>query len=159
VRGCYDDATLAALIRDTIETRLPAPSRKKIMEYVCDSHKGTTTGKGMRFEALSRWPKMGTCAGMNLDRGHAIRLKAPYLKKASPEEITEVINSEQHAEGIRFAGSNECGLDVEERLLTWGFHGSDTECERSELIRFYDEIIRCAEKLQSKGSDDECSFQ
>lgn len=154
VRGHYDDAALARLIRETIFQVLPAASRRKIIEYVCDTNQSTATGKGMRFEALRRWPGKGVCAGMNMDQGHAIRLHAPTLRKLTRESISEVIahelaHTEQYAEKLPFINQNARELDVEERLQRWGVKQRDFRHERRLLTSQCNTIIQFAEDAKA----------
>jgi len=153
VRGRCDDAALAQAIRDTFD-RIPAPSRRKIVEYVC-SHDGvSTTGKGMRFEALGRWPGMGNYDGMNMDWGHVIRLRASYVRRADTEDLAQTIahelaHTEQKAEDVYFDLDDECERDVEERLKSWGFDSGTTEDHERTLRNTYDMIIELAERGKS----------
>jgi hypothetical protein len=153
VRGCCDDSALAHVIRGTFD-KLPEPSRRKITEYVLSDHT-YVTGQGMRFEALGRWPGMGSCQGMNLDRGHAIRLRASYVKQASIESLVgtvahELAHTEQWAEGLFFESDDECERDVEARLRAWGLDNGATESDRQELLFEIDQIIKYAEEMKRK---------
>ncbi len=152
-RGCCDDSALAQLIRDTFE-KVPPPSRQKIIDYVM-SDEGYATGKGMRFEALGRWPGMRACQGMNLDRGHAIRLRASYVKRASIESLVstvahELAHSEQWADGLFFEYEDECERDVEARLRAWGFDDGATETDRHDLLFEIDQVIKYAKRMKKK---------
>ena len=148
MRGCCDDEALAQAIRDTFD-RIPERSRRKIVDYVCSNRGFLKSPSGLRFEALGRWPGMGNCIGMNMDGGHAIRLRASFVRSASAEQLVEVIahelaHTEQHAEERLFDLSDECERDVEERLRTWGFENGSTEADRTSLDDTFDEIIRKA---------------
>jgi hypothetical protein len=92
-RGYCDDKALADAIRHAFD-KVPLPSRNNIMAYLLSSPPNSTTGKGMRLEALGRWPGMGQCNGMNMDRGHAIRFRASYVKRATGESLLESIAHE-----------------------------------------------------------------
>jgi hypothetical protein len=153
VRERCDDTALAQAIRDTLG-KVPLPSRQKIIDYVL-SDETYTTGKGMRFEALGRWPGMRTCQGMNMDRGHAIRLRASYVKQASVESLIgtiahELAHTEQWAEGRFFESDDECERDVEARLRTWGFEDGSTENEKQELLFEIDQVIKYAKAMKRK---------
>lgn len=150
VRGCCNDEALAVTIRDTLD-RVPVRSRQKIMDYVLTENSCFRTGKGMRFESLGRWPGMGECVGMNMDGGHAIRLRASFVRKADVQDLTstiahELAHTEQKAEGLMFDWDNECERDVEERLKRWGFDGSATESGKKTMLESFDSIIRLAKK-------------
>jgi hypothetical protein len=115
----------------------------------------TTTGKGMRFEALGRWPGMGSYDGMNMDWGHVIRLRASYVRRADTEDLAQTIahelaHTEQKAEDLYFDWDNECERDVEERLKSWGFDDGTTEDDERTLRDTYDMIIGLAE--EGKGA-------
>jgi hypothetical protein len=122
------------------------------MEYVLTD--GTSvTGKGMRFEALGRWPGMRTCVGMNMDQGHAIRLRASYVNTASHSSLLgtivhELAHTEQWAEGRHILDNDECERDVEARLRAWGLEEGCTEFDRQALLDSMDQIIKYAEKLK-----------
>lgn len=153
VRGTCDDSGLADAIRDTFEKVLP-PSRQKIIDYVLSDH-AYTTGKGMRFEALGRWPGMGNCQGMNMDRGHAIRLRASYVKRASIESLVgtvahELAHTEQWADGLVFESEDECERDVEARLRAWGFKEGATVLDKECLLFEIDQIIKYAKAMKKK---------
>ncbi len=84
----------------------------------------------MRFEALGRWPGMGDASGMNMDGGHAIRLRASYVRSSGMQELTkriahELAHTEQKALGLRFESDNECERDAEERVKSWGFDAGE----------------------------------
>jgi hypothetical protein len=125
------------------------------MEYVLTAGH-STTGIGMRFEALGRWPGIGTCLGMNMDRGHAIRLRASHVKEASSERLVgtvahELAHTEQWAEGkyLKFKGEDACERDVEKRLRAWGFDAGGTKFDRQELLWEKDQIIKYATDLKA----------
>jgi hypothetical protein len=144
---------LAQAIRDTFE-KVPPLSRQKIIDYVV-SDEGYSTGRGMRFEALGRWPGMGNCQGMNLDRGHAIRLRATFVRKAASESLVgtiahELAHTEQWAEELIFESDDECERDVEARLRAWGFDEGTTESERQELLFEIDQVIKYAKRMKRK---------
>lgn len=151
-RGCCDDVRLSQVIRDTFD-KVPDTSRRKIMEYVMTPG-FSITGKGMRFEALGRWPRMGTCLAMNMDCGHAIRLRASYVKDASIECLVgtiahELAHTEQYAEEKHFESNDECERDVEARLRTWGFDAGGTDSHRQELLGEIDQILRFAKDMKA----------
>ncbi|MHB0958242.1 MAG: hypothetical protein ACYC0X_12250 [Pirellulaceae bacterium] len=153
VRGSCDDKALATAIRETFD-RVPMPSRKKIMEYVCTDERHSTTGKGLRFEAIGRWPGMSDATGMNMDSGHAIRLRASFVRTSDVQELATVIahelaHTEQKAEGLHFEIDNECERDVEKRLKSWGFDNGTTEDDERTLRDMFDSIIRLAEKRKA----------
>ena len=111
----------------------------------------TTTGNGMHFEALGRWPGMGDCRGMNMDYGHVIRLRASFVRQANIDALIEVIahelgHTEQKAEELVFDSSDECERDVEERLRSWGFDNGTTEDDDETFRDTLDEIIKWAEE-------------
>lgn len=150
VRGCCNDVALASVIRDTL-VRVPLRCRQRVMDYVLADGHCSTTGKGMRFEALGRWPGMGTAAGMNMDNGHAIRLRASFVRKADMPDLSgtiahELAHTEQKAEGLTFDSDDECERDVEERLKFWGFDDGSTEDGTRALLDTFDAIIRLAKK-------------
>jgi len=151
-RGYCDDARLIQVIRDTFE-KIPEKSRRKILEYVV-SGGYSVTGKGMRFEALGRWPRMGTCQGMNMDRGHAIRLRASYVNNAPIESLVgtiahELAHTEQHAEDIYFEFADDCERDVEARLREWGFDAGGTDAHRQKLLDEVDQIHKFAKEMKA----------
>ena len=116
--------------------------------------KYSITGKGMRFEALGRWPRMGTCAAMNMDRGHAIRFRASYVNKASSESLVGVVahelaHTEQYAEEKYFESDDECERDVEARLRAWGFDAGSTDFHRQELLGEIDQILKFAKDMKA----------
>jgi hypothetical protein len=96
---------------------------------------------------------MGTCIGMNLDQGHAIRFPVSYVRRASPKSLIgtiahELAHTEQKAEGVRFEWADNCEVDVEERLRTWGFDNGATEEDRRVLLGKLDEVIEWAGELK-----------
>lgn len=149
-RECCDDASLAQVIRETFEA-IPVSSRRKIMEYVTTSDDYSVTGKGMRFEALGRWPSMGDCLAMNMDYGHAIRFRASYVKSALDDRRNlvgtiahELAHTEQCADNKYFDFSDDCEKDVEERLRAWGFEPGVTEDIKQQLLSEVDLILKFA---------------
>jgi hypothetical protein len=153
-RECCNDASLAQVIRETFEA-IPVVSRRKIMEYVTTSDDYSVTGKGMRFEALGRWPSMGVCLAMNMDWGHAIRFRASYVKDALNDRPNlvgtiahELAHTEQCADDKYFEFSDDCEKDVEERLRAWGFDAGGTEGDRQELLTEVDLIIKYATEMK-----------
>lgn len=158
VRGCCDDEYLATVIREAFD-KLPERSRRKIIDYVLSDEEYSVTGKGLRFEALGRWPGMGDAVGMNMDRGHAIRLRASLVKKAKRDGSValvetiahELAHSEQHAEGRSFASPDECERDVEARLRGWGFTYTDsTKPGKAYLLSLLNGIIRAARTAKAE---------
>jgi hypothetical protein len=159
VRRACDDKALAQFIRETIE-KVPASSWNKILGYVMSGQPWSVTGKGMRFEALGRWPGMGDCAGMNMDRGHVIRLRASYVRDSlneARESLSEVIlhelaHTEQRADGRSFESSDQCERDVEERLHVWGIDSVEQgkKAQKAALLDHLGAIVELAETAQAK---------
>lgn len=156
VRGKCNDLDLAKAILTTFE-KVPDQSRTKILDYVLSHEECTVTRKGMRFEALSRWPGIHLAAGMNLDRGHAIRLRASYVRDCMRrDDMADLIltiahelgHTEQEAEGKSFENDDESERDVEARLLSWGFHSGQTTESRESLLAQFDSIIRLAKNAK-----------
>ncbi len=153
-RGRCDDKALAQAIRDVF-AKVPSPSRKKVIDYVLSSDHSSTTGKGMRFEALDRWPKMGIYTGMNMDCGHAIRLRASHVKRATNESLLVIIahelaHTEQNADNLRLR-EEESELDVESRLRSWGFDVQAAKKETgNQLLSQVNEIIRLAKLMRER---------
>jgi predicted Zn-dependent protease with MMP-like domain len=158
VRGKCDDQKLADVIESTFG-KVPDESRKKIMDYLLSLHSFTVTGVGMRFEALGRWPGMGATVGMNMDRGHAIRLRASYVNECMRHEdiddlihtiAHELAHTEQMADDKSFETDDECERDVESRLLDWGF-GSGLSMEKREtMLAHIDLVIREAKSARKE---------
>jgi hypothetical protein len=154
VRKRCNDKALAQLIRSTLEDKVPARSRKKILDYVLSHEQYTTTGKGMRFEALGQWPGIGHAWGMCMDWGHAIRLRASHVRQSSPEEVVQTIahelaHTEQRAEERKFDSEDGCERDVEERLRRWGVM-ADSEYRRNSMVQQLNEVIEAANHIKAK---------
>jgi hypothetical protein len=132
---------------------VPEHSRERILEYaytdnLCDRP------LGLRFEALARWRGRGNASGQNLMGGHAIRILASHVKQASEDDIAhtiahELAHTEQYAEGKSFDSAEEWELDVEARLLAWGFRlgGAFTDAEKKELLGTLEDISNLAKAL------------
>jgi hypothetical protein len=150
-RGRCEDEALAQVIKETL-AKVPQRSRQKIVDYVHTDYAYSTTGMGMRFEALDRWPGMGEVVGCNMDWGHAIRLRASHCRRGGDGLVTtiahELAHTEQRAEGKRFETEDECERDVEARLQTWGFPCGATAEDRSTMQGILDDVIREATWLR-----------
>ena len=94
---------------------------------------------------------MGFATGMNMDNGHAIRLRASSVTGSDVQELGttiahELAHTEQKAEGLHFESGDECERDVEERLKSWGFDNGTTKDDERTLRDTFDSIIRLARK-------------
>jgi hypothetical protein len=153
VRGECDDAALAKLIGETLNM-IPEQPRQCIFDYILSPIERSTTRRGMRFEALGSWLGMRDASGACLDYGLAIRLRASAVNVCPGQPVSsikttiahEIARTSQKADGKKFATSDECERDLEDRLRQWGFEeAGTTEDARQRMIDRLEALITVAE--------------
>jgi hypothetical protein len=112
--------------------------------------------KGLRFEALGRWPGMRDCIGMYMAKGHVIRLRASHVNLDGAKAVIQTVahelgHTEQEADGKKFKTANEYELDVQQRLGAWGFDPGDaTEDQRDYLLTQLEEVMTKVRELDAR---------
>lgn len=152
--SCY--WVLGDLIQGTLE-RIPETARNTILDYAMTNDYRSVSKRGLRFETLPSWPGASpNAAGVNMDRGHVIRIRTSVLKRESDEMLMQTIAHElahtaQWAEDALDATSmNECELDAEPRVRAWGFGETGaSENDRKEFLANLDAISQAATTFKS----------
>ena len=157
VRKKCDDIMLADAIKEVF-ARLPRKIRNKIVSYTMADPLWFL--RGLRFECLGRWAGISDAAGMNMENGHVIRLRASFVKTATPDALLTTIahelgHTEQCAEDLTFRTQNECELDVERRIAEWGFGNEDGTAKES-AVDHLDAIVRRAREVKKAIQNCHC---
>ena len=129
--GYADDDRVAGTVADLWRS-MPRAHRRRLLEYLrsddrCERAKYSPVAPGaLRIETLPRWPNWGHgVMGLNLERGHIIRLWTTAVQRMSQPALTALVGHEL-AHTYQDAVGSKLILDYET-------HTVEAEAEANEI--------------------------
>jgi len=130
-----DDYRVASALRE-VWHKIPYRHRRRMREYLQDDdcrHEGRHTPvawRRLRIETLPRWPNWGgDYSGINLARGHVIRLWPTVVKRMSQKSLAALVAHElAHTFQYAHRSGRACEdieADAREIAERWGFPDKD----------------------------------
>jgi hypothetical protein len=133
--GYANDQRVANAL-EQVWKKVPYRNRRQMREYLQDDDRSREDGENtvawrrLRIETLPRWPNWGQgVIGLNMARGHVIRLSATAVKRMSQRSLAALVAHELAHTFQRARGSARTGesreAEAQEIAGRWGFPDKD----------------------------------
>ena len=133
--GYTDDQRVANALKQVWD-KIPYRHRRRMREYLRDDDRSREDGqtpvawRQLRIETLPRWPNWGRGAiGLNMAKGHVIRLGAMAAKRMSQKSLAALVAHElAHTYQYARPSDRACEdieADAQDIAGRWGFPNKD----------------------------------